>query len=158
MDRPSVYIETSIVSYLAARLSRDPLTALNQQLTHAWWNTRRQDFVLYTSPTVLDEASAGELSMAQARIALLADVARLPRRQEVSLLSNDVFRIAGLPPSARTDAIHIAFAAAFGLSYLLTWDGRHIANPALRSRFERACRLRGFDLPVLCTPKSLPGE
>ena len=32
-----------------------------------------------------------------------------------------------------------------------------LANPALKPRLERACRLRGVDLPVLCTPKSLLG-
>jgi predicted nucleic acid-binding protein len=158
MDKPTLYIETSIVSYLASRPSRDPVTARNQQLTHAWWNTRRQDYALFTSPTVLEEAAAGDPVMAHARLALLANVERLPRHAEVSLLSNAIYRITSLPPHARTDALHIAFAAAFGMSHLLTWDSKHIANPALRPRLERACGLRGFDLPVLCTPKSLLGE
>lgn len=158
MDRPTVYIETSIVSYLAAHPSRDPVTAANQRLTHAWWNERRQDYALFTSPMVLEEAAAGDPQMAQARLALLAGMERLPRHAEVALLSNDVYRTAHLPPRARTDAVHIAYAAVHRVEYLLTWNCRHIANPALKLRLERACRLRGYDLPVLCTPELLLGE
>lgn len=158
MDRPSVYIETSIVSYLAARPSRDPVTAANQRLTHAWWNERRHEYELVTSPTVLDEAAAGEPGMAQARLELLSDVERLPHGSEVSLLAAAIHKTANLPPRARTDAAHIAFAAAYGVVYLLTWNCKHIANPTLRPGLERACRLRGYELPVLCTPALLLGE
>ena len=35
-----VYIETSIVSYLASRPSRDVVSAGRQQLTHSWWEMR----------------------------------------------------------------------------------------------------------------------
>lgn len=40
--RPTVYVETSIVSYLAAHPSRDLVTAARQQITHTWWRERRQ--------------------------------------------------------------------------------------------------------------------
>ena len=46
MDKPSVYIETSIVSYLAADPSRHPVTLRNQQLTHDWWNEHRHRYEL----------------------------------------------------------------------------------------------------------------
>ena len=37
-----VYLETSIISYLAAHPSRDLITAARQQLTHEWWSRRRR--------------------------------------------------------------------------------------------------------------------
>ena len=40
---PSVYIETSIVSYLTARPSSSPLVAAWQDVTVLWWNHQRQD-------------------------------------------------------------------------------------------------------------------
>ena len=69
--RPTVYIETSIVSYLAARPSRDLITAARQQLTALWCDRRRQEFDLYVSQLVLDEAAAGDLDAAQRRGAIL---------------------------------------------------------------------------------------
>lgn len=35
--KPKVYIETTVVSYLAARPSRDLIIASHQQITHEWW-------------------------------------------------------------------------------------------------------------------------
>jgi hypothetical protein len=36
----SVYIETSIISYLTSRASRSLIGAARQQLTQAWWDVR----------------------------------------------------------------------------------------------------------------------
>lgn len=44
-----VYIETTVVSYLAARLSRDLIVAAHQQLTEECWLQRRPSFDLFTS-------------------------------------------------------------------------------------------------------------
>ena len=57
--RPKIYIETSVVSYLTARSSRDLIIAANQQITQEWWHVRRIEFDLYVSQMVVQEASAG---------------------------------------------------------------------------------------------------
>jgi hypothetical protein len=48
--KPKVYIETSVISYLTARPSRDILVAANQQVTQEWWLDRREKFDLYNRP------------------------------------------------------------------------------------------------------------
>jgi hypothetical protein len=50
-----VDIETSIVSYLTALPSRDIVQAAHQQITRDWWAVHQQ-FELFTSQVVLDEA------------------------------------------------------------------------------------------------------
>ena len=60
-----------------------------------------------------------------------------------------------LPTRARADALHIAFAAAQGLDYLMTWNVTHLANAKIRPKVERACRDMGYEPPVLCTPDEL---
>jgi hypothetical protein len=40
--RESVYVETSVVSYLTARAANDPQVAVLQSMTVAWWNRRDQ--------------------------------------------------------------------------------------------------------------------
>lgn len=158
MDKPTLYIETSIVSYLASRPSRDPVTARNQQLTHAWWNTRRQDYALFTSDVVVKEAARGDHTVAARRLALLTQIELLPEDEPVTLLADEIQSRLRLPDRAAADALHIAFAAAYGITYLVTWNCTHIANPKLHPRLEQACRLRGLDLPILCTPRRLMGE
>jgi len=45
----SVYMETSIPSYLTARPSRDVRAAAWQEITVQWWDTARSRYDLYTS-------------------------------------------------------------------------------------------------------------
>lgn len=158
MDRPTVYIETSIVSYLAADPSRHPVTAANQRLTHEWWNTRQHDYALVTSEAVVREVALGDPAVAQRRLALLGGMRVLPVGERVTTLAEQIRQIIRLPDHASTDALHIAFAAVSDVAHLLTWNCKHIANPALRPRMERACRAQGYGLPGLCTPAQLMGE
>jgi hypothetical protein len=67
----SVYIETSVVSYLVARPSREPVTAWRQQLTNEWWVERRGLFACVISQEVIAEALEGDSSMAAKRMAAL---------------------------------------------------------------------------------------
>ncbi len=80
--KPKVYIETSLISYLVARPSRDLIIAANQQVTHDWWNKRRQQFDLYISQAVVDEASVGDKQAAEDRMNLLQDIPLLELKVE----------------------------------------------------------------------------
>jgi hypothetical protein len=55
--KPKIYVETTIISYLAARPSRDLITAAHQQVTQEWWENRRADFDLFVSQLVIQEAT-----------------------------------------------------------------------------------------------------
>lgn len=46
IPKPTVYVETSIVSYLTALGSRDLVQAAHQEVTRNWWDFRG-DFALY---------------------------------------------------------------------------------------------------------------
>ncbi|HEY5955606.1 MAG TPA: hypothetical protein VIV60_03590 [Polyangiaceae bacterium] len=63
-----------------------------------------------------------------------------------------------MPPAASEDALHIAIAAVHGMHYLMTWNCKHIANAATRSRIELSCNDAGYDMPVICTPEELLEE
>ncbi|HEX2078146.1 MAG TPA: type II toxin-antitoxin system VapC family toxin [Longimicrobium sp.] len=159
MDRPTVYIETSIISYLAARPSRDPVTARNQRLTHEWWNTHRHRYELYASPEVVLEAGEGDQAQARQRLAFLAPLSLLSITSTARALADDLLRRVPLPlPHAKVDALHIAIAAEQKMAYLLTWDGKHIANPRLRPRIQKICSSWGCQMPELCTPATLLEE
>lgn len=73
----SVYLETTFVSYLVARPSRDLLVAGHQQATHDWWTDRRSEFECYVSQVVIDEASQGDPAEIAKRMAVIGDLAVL---------------------------------------------------------------------------------
>jgi len=153
-----VYIETSIISYLAAHPSRDVITAGHQQTTHEWWANERNDFSVYASALVLREASAGDTAAAAARLQWLNGIQLLSITPEAERLSELLIQRAALPSKAAADALHIATAAFHRASFLLTWNCKHIANAVKRPLIERVCREAGFEPPILCTPDELFGD
>ena len=125
---PRVYVETSVISYLAARPSRDLITAARQQLTHEWWRRRRPHFEIYVSKLVLDEANAGDPEAAARRAEFVAGLPLLDITSAAVVFARRLLETVGMPPQATADALHIATAACHGIEYLMTWNSAHIAN------------------------------
>lgn len=75
--KKSVYIETSIPSYLTARPSRDVRAAAWQQITGQWWDETRAGYGLFTSELTLVEASAGNPEAAKRRLESIKDIPEL---------------------------------------------------------------------------------
>lgn len=74
----TVYIETSIVSYLRQEPSSQIVAAARQLLTRRWWEHERRGYELVVSQYVIDEASAGDPRLAAQRLQLLAGIPLLP--------------------------------------------------------------------------------
>lgn len=157
-SNPTIYIETSIVSYLTARTrsSRDLTQAARQQMTTKWWWHSRSEFDPYISQFVLDEATRGNAAAAARRLDALEGIPLLRLTDTVTDLGATLVAKGGLPEKARLDALHVAVAAVHGMDYLLTWNCKHIANATHRSRIEWICRAEGVEPPVICTPMELP--
>ncbi|MFM7138308.1 MAG: hypothetical protein ACKO1M_14795 [Planctomycetota bacterium] len=69
---PTVYLETTIIGYLAIQPSGVLRIAANQQTTHEWWTGHRHRFSVYVSRFVVSECAAGDSVAA----ALLGEVPR----------------------------------------------------------------------------------
>ena len=63
--KQTVYIETTVFSYLTAHPSRNLVTAAWQQVTSEWWESRRDRFELYISELVVAEAERGDQDAAE---------------------------------------------------------------------------------------------
>jgi len=96
---------TSIVSYLAARPSRDVITLARQQLTQGWWTLRRPDFRLFISQLVLDEIGAGDQEAATRRLQFVREVPLLDVAKSAVELAKRIQQVAGLPKQAAADAM-----------------------------------------------------
>lgn len=153
-----IYIETSIVSYLTARPSRDLIIAAHQQITQEWLDNRRTKFDLYTSQFVIQESGAGDAAMARKRLDALKEISLLSINQEAIDLARLLLEKGPIPEKAAIDALHIAVATANGMDYLLTWNCKHIANAEMQVGIGKLCRTSGFEPPVICTPEELLGS
>lgn len=108
MSQPSVYIETSVVSYLAARPSRDLIVAAHQQLTSDWWHNQREQYRLFISEIVFAEARGGDTEFAARRIEFLQGVSMLETNQQAIDLAGNLVKRGAVPSKALRDAFHIA--------------------------------------------------
>lgn len=149
-----VYLETTIVSYLAAWPSRDLVTAAHQQITRDWWE-RRDQFDLFVSELVLQEAGSGDVAAASRRLELLEGIPVLSVTRDALDLAGELVSRGPLPEKALADALHISLSVLSGLDFLVTWNCKHIANATLRHSIEKICRAKGFEPPIICTPEEL---
>ncbi len=154
--KPKVYLETTIISYLAARPSRDIIIAAHQELTNEWWENRRKRFDLFVSQLVIQEAKSGDKEAARKRLGLLEPIPLLELNDKAISLARILMNDA-IPPKAVEDALHIAVAAIHGMDYLLTWNCKHIANAEKEHAIAAVCRGNNYEPPIICTPEELMG-
>lgn len=157
MAKEKVYIETSVISFLAARPSRDVVKLAKQELTRDWWETNRSHFDLYISNAVLDEIREGDPTAAKRRLDLVADLTVLDAGpgEAVDSLLGQILSARAVPAGAILDAYHIAVAAVHGMSYLLTWNCKHINNAAQRRKIATIITDAGYTEVVMATPEEL---
>jgi hypothetical protein len=153
--RRSAYLDTSVPSYLVARLSTDLTIARRQLITRTWWERHRHQFAIYTSKAVTEEASAGNPDWARRRLAVLSEFPELSATPDSDDLSRALMTAAALPISAAIDAKHIAIAAVNSVDFLLTWNCKHLANANAAHKIARTCEAAGFRTPKICTPEAL---
>ena len=151
----SVYLETTIISYLAARPSRDLVNAARQQVTRDWWDHRRAAFELFVSDIVVLESSSGDPEAVERRLSLLNDIAVLEVNSAAQALASGMIERGALPQGAADDALHLATAAVHGMDFILTWNCRHLANAELMASFEAFFEDSGYEFPIVCTPDEL---
>lgn len=153
--KAKIYIETSVISYLCARPSRDLIVAANQEVTREWWERDRGRYDCYVSALVLEETSAGDVVAAAKRRAAIADLKELAADAVSASVAGALLARTRLPKRVTDDLAHIATATVYGMDYLLTWNCAHIANPHWQPKVMAVLRELGYDAPVICTPQAL---
>lgn len=155
--KPSVYLETTIISYITARPVADIVLAAKMKTTKDWWNECRENYDLFISDAVRLEAAKGDPEAARLRMELMAGISTLSVTQEIHDLALVFQRGIPLPPKAKVDALHLAAATFYGLDFLLTWNCRHLANAAIRRQIQTITIQAGFTISTICTPFELVG-
>ena len=155
--KPRVYVETSVISYLTARPSRDLIIAAHQEVTRQWWQAAPAQCDLVISEFVFDEAEKGDALAAKERLAILEGMAEIPVDARCETLARLLLQRGALPAQALYDALHVAVCAINQVDILVTWNCKHIANVTMYSLMEQVCQEAGFTAPRICTPVELWG-
>jgi hypothetical protein len=155
--KPKVYVESSVISYLTARPSRDLIVRANQMLTKQWWKTASLRFELFVSAVVIKEIEAGDKTAAKSRVAIADALDLIDVQAEAITMARAIVERGALPKKAEVDALHIAIASYARHDFLVTWNCRHIANAEIRKSIEVVARALNVNCPIICTPQELMG-
>ena len=137
----SVYVETSVISYLTARQSQDVIVAARQAITRNWWQETRLRFEVYLSMLVVDEAGAGDAGAAAQRAQVMAGLPILELTDTAQALAGKLIGQGLVPKTSVEDSLHIALATVHG-----------------KARIGAAIEAAGYECPVICSPEELGGE
>jgi hypothetical protein len=151
--KKSIYIETTIFSYLTGKPSANLINAARQQTTNLWWENRRKDFRLFVALPVIVEASNGDSNAAAKRLAVIRKIPLIGLTPQASDLADFLIKETPFPTNAEVDALHIAIACVNRCDFILTWNFKHIANAEIRSKLEILAESQGYRLPTICTPE-----
>ena len=156
--KPKVYVETTVVSYLVARLSHDATLAARQQATQQLWTEHFDNFEFVVSDIVLTEVSEGDAMAVQRRLEVLVGLTVLNISPDANMLAQNLIDAGAIPQNLRPDAQHIAIATVNSIEYLISWNYKHIVNETKRQLINQVCRASGFQPTTLCTPIELIEE
>ena len=155
MEKRSVYIETTVVSYLTARPSRDLVVAAHQQVTAEWWENSLPLLDAFIKPLVIEEVSRGDEAAAKLRLKKITEFPILEITDEVRELAELYFERIPIPGKARGDAYHLAVATYHGMDFLVSWNFTHILSARVREVVQNINTLREISTPLICSPEEL---
>ncbi len=155
MKKQTVYIETSIISYLTSRPSRDLLIAANQKLTYDWWHKSKNKFDCYISDFVLFEISRGDKEASAKRLSTVQDIKLLEYTREIEELAQKYMEILRIPQRSYVDSVHLALSVWHKIDYLISWNCKHIANAIVLHTLMEYNKNNSLFVPILCTPSEL---
>lgn len=150
-----VYIETTVVSYLTAKPSRDIMIAGHQEATRELWAKLFSVYETYVSALVFEEAGRGDPDQAQMRLSAIAKFPMLDIDEEAQSLAEKIIAKKGVPSEYPEDALHIAVAAVNGLEVIITWNFAHLNNPFTRKNVRKIVEAEGYSCPEICSPEEL---
>jgi hypothetical protein len=87
----------------------------------------------------------------------MKDLPVLRVEQEAIDLAESMVAEGLLAEKAAIDALHMTMATVHRMEVLLTWNCRHLANSQILAEVGRWIRIKGYELPLVCTPLELMG-
>lgn len=150
-----VYIEPTVVSYLVARPSNNPILAARQRASRQLWEDYADRFEFVISRIVRAEIQRGDVTAAQQRLEVVLPLTVLEVTPEVNMLTQKLLDGGTVPRNSEPDAQHIAIATVHSVEYLVSWNHKHIANENKREHINQVCQEAGFQPTTICTPIEL---
>ncbi|MDR1001379.1 MAG: type II toxin-antitoxin system VapC family toxin [Clostridiales bacterium] len=151
---PSLYLETTIPSYLAARTSSNPVIAIKQSATHEFFESLRHKYDLFVSDYVYEECEKGDEAAAKRRLEWLNGIETLKKTPKIEPLAEIYMQLLSIPKDSAIDARHLAICCIYGIDFLLSWNFKHLGTRSMLIAQKHNDK-HGLSTPEMLTPFDL---
>jgi len=151
----TLYLETTIPSYLAARTPTEVSTLTRYIQTQKVCDRCKSRFDIHVSEIVLREISRGDDDAAIRRAQCVSGIPALPVTPEVVTIARLLVSEGVVPAKWADDAAHLAVACYHGMEIICTWNIKHMANETSRRRLRNFCKDMNLVMPRISTPEEL---
>ncbi|MBI5762211.1 MAG: type II toxin-antitoxin system VapC family toxin [Planctomycetes bacterium] len=153
----TVFIETTIPSFYF-EVRQEPEMVARRECTRRWWAQERIRYDLVSSVFTLAELDRGNYPGKADALQLVQDLPVLGVTPEIESIAEVYIRRKLMPAEDAGDAYHLAAASYYGISFLLTWNCRHLANANKAFHVRSINAELGLSIPVITTPDMLFAE
>ena len=157
MAKPSVYLDTSVLSALHYR--GGSLQGIYRAMATAdWWRGERARFRVYCSTVAEQELREGKYDAQKRALAEASRLPYLPLTREARRYARAYVEEGLIPAGEEGDALQLALATVHGVDYLMTWNYAHLANAQVQARLLEMNQRLGAETPWLVSPESIPKQ
>lgn len=154
MDKPRIYVETTIPSFYFETRQQAAVIA-RRDWTRDWWQQAILYADLFTSVAVIEELSQGPLQYRQSWLSFVEDLPLLPINEMILEVVEAYVKHLVMPKTSSGDALHLAIASCHQCDFLVTWNCKHLANANKFDHIRKINSQLGLWIPTLTTPLEL---
>ncbi|RJO66869.1 MAG: type II toxin-antitoxin system VapC family toxin [Myxococcales bacterium] len=148
--KPRIYIDTSVFGVSITTLN-DPKSRFMREYARRFFSLR-SGYEGFISEVVLQEVGMAPAAVKEALKPLISGFPLLP----LTPVALDVARMYRtrfvMPTGNESDSVHVAIAVVHRMDSIVTWNLKHMANPAKQETLRLINSSLSLPSPVICSP------
>ena len=156
--KQKIYIDTSVLSYLSSKPTKEPIARARQILSKKWWGNIEDFSQIFISVYTIEELEKGDKAAAQKRVSLIENLSILDSSTDIEKFAKIIFNELRIPEKSKLDAYHLSIAAIQSMDLVVSWNFKHMANAFIRKFYKSICHSEGIFAPEIVTPEELLEE
>jgi len=149
-DKLKLYLDTSVISAVF-----DNKNPERQLLTKDFFKTKKRYDIFISEITLTEIENTLDDDLKKDMQQFISKFKVLKISSDVDELSNDYIHYKGITKNHKDDANHIAIATVNNMSYILSWNFRHIVRRQTKEVVIKVNRLKGYPHIEILTPGEL---
>jgi predicted nucleic acid-binding protein len=151
MKRETLYFDTSVLSAYY-----DERTKERQYATTQFWENVLPNYKVYISDiTVKELEDTGDETLRKRFKGLIKSFKVLKTNKKVTDLANAYIGKGVFPEKYLNDALHVAVASVYEISYVVSWNFEHLVKVKTRKSVNLVNTLEGYKEIEIVSPQEL---